>query len=64
MWASAIISLLVAIFRAVPSFERLVKTAIEEANKANVAEAARRKQDKDNAVDSAIDGDSGSDGNS
>lgn len=55
MWVSAIISLLVAIFRSVPSFERLVKTAIEEANKANIAEAAKRKQEKDKAVDAAID---------
>ena len=62
MWASVIVSLLVAIFRSVPSFERLVKTAIEEANKANIAEAAKRKQKKDKAVDNAIDGNGNSGG--
>lgn len=54
--ASAIISLLVAIFKAVPSFERLVKIALKLADKANAAEAAKRKQEKDKAVDDAIDG--------
>lgn len=63
MWASAIISLLTAIFKAFPSIEGIIRMAIEEANKANVAEAARRKQEKDNAVDSAIDGNDGSNGN-
>lgn len=64
MWASAIIQLLTAIFKAFPSIESIIKSAIEEANKANVAEAAKRKQDKDNAVDNAIDGrdDTGSNG--
>ena len=47
MWASAIISLLTAIFKAFPSIEGIIRMAIEEANKANIAEAARRKQEKD-----------------
>lgn len=61
--ASAIISLLVSIFKAFPSIENIIRTAIEELDKANVAEAAKRKEEKDNAVDNAIDGngDSGDD---
>lgn len=55
MWVSAIISLLIAIFKAFPSIEGIIKTAIEELDKANAAEAAKRKQDKDKAVDAAID---------
>ena len=54
MWASAIISLLIAIFKAFPSIESIIKTAIEELDKANVAEAAKCKQEKDKAVDAAI----------
>lgn len=60
--ASAIISLLISIFKAFPSIENIIRTAIEELDKANVAEAAKRKEEKDNAVDNAIDGnDSNSD---
>ena len=56
MWASAIISLLTAIFKAFPSIEGIIRMAIEEANKANIVEAANRKQEKDKAVDDAING--------
>ena len=61
--ASAIISLLISIFKAFPSIENIIRTAIEELDKAIVAEAAKRKEEKDNAVDNAIDsnGDSGND---
>lgn len=55
MWVSAIISLLTAIFKAFPSIEGIIRMAIEEANKANIVEAANRKQEKDKAVDAAID---------
>lgn len=54
MWVSAIISFLTAIFKAFPSIEDIIKKAIEAANKANIAEAAKRKQEKDKAVDAAI----------
>lgn len=53
---SAIITLLSALFRAVPSLANLVSEAYALAERANEAEAARRKQEKDNAVDAAIDG--------
>lgn len=57
---SAIINLLAALFRAFPSFKDLVNSALKAANKANVAEAVKRKQGKDKAVDEAIgDSDSG-----
>lgn len=56
---SAIINLLAALFRAFPSFKDLVNSALEAANKANVAEAVKRKQEKDKAVDEAIGSDSG-----
>ena len=55
MWGSAIIQLLIAIFKAFPSIESIIKTAIEELDKANAAEAAKRKAEKDKAVDAAID---------
>ena len=58
MWASAVISLLTAIFRAIPSIESLVKIALERADKAKAAEALLRKSEKDKLVDKAIDGDS------
>lgn len=63
MWVSAIISLLTAIFKAFPSIESIVKTAIEELDKANAAEALKRKTAKDKAVDDAINGNDGSNGN-
>ena len=62
MWVSAIVSLLTAIFKAFPSLENLAKSAIELADKANTAEALKRKQEKDKAVDNAIDGDNRSGG--
>lgn len=63
MWASAIISLLTAIFKAFPSIESIIKRAIEEMDKANVAEASKRKEEKDGLVDDAIDGKSNIDNN-
>lgn len=62
MWASAVIQLLIAIFKAFPSIESIIKTAIEELDKANAAEAAKRKAEKDKAVDNAIDGNGNSGG--
>lgn len=56
MWVSAIISLLIAIFKAFPSIESIVKTAFEAAEKAKRAEALKRKEAKDKLVDEAIDG--------
>lgn len=58
MWVSAAIQLLIAIFRAFPSIESLVKEAIERLDKAKAAEALLRKSEKDKLVDKAIDGDS------
>lgn len=55
MWVSAIISLLIAIFKAFPSIEGIIKTAIEAAEKAKRAEALNRKEAKDKLVDDAID---------
>lgn len=55
MWASAVIQLLIAIFKAFPSFESIVKTAFEVAEKAKRAEALNRKEAKDKLVDEAID---------
>ena len=57
--ASAIINLLAALFGAVPSIKELVQSALELADKANGAEAALRKANKDKAVDDEIDGNSG-----
>ncbi len=58
---SAIIRLLTAIFVAIPSAKEIVVNAV---NKSNIAEAIKRKQNKDKAVDEAIDGNRNSDGNS
>ncbi len=55
MWASAVIQLLIAIFKAFPSIESIIKTAIEAAEKAKRAEALNRKEAKDKLVDEAID---------
>lgn len=55
MWVSAVISLLAAIFRAIPSIESLVKIALERVDKAKAAEALLRKENKDKLVDKAID---------
>ena len=57
--ASAVINLLAALFGAVPSIKELVQSALELADKANSAEAALRKANKDKAVDDEIDGNSG-----
>jgi hypothetical protein len=43
---SAIISLLVAIFKAIPSLKDMVVIAVERANEANVAEAFSREKEK------------------
>lgn len=53
--ASAIINLLALIFKAIPTLEALVKAAVEQADRSNVAEAISRKAQKDKAVDAAID---------
>lgn len=52
--ASAVIQLLIAIFKAFPSIESIIKTAIEAAEKAKRAEALKRKETKDRLVDDAI----------
>ena len=52
---AAVVQLLAALFRAVPSLANLVNEAYALAEKANAAAAAKRKQDKDAAVDAAID---------
>lgn len=52
----AIIRLLAALFRAFPTFEKLVECALDYAASANVADAIARKQKKDAAVDAAVDG--------
>lgn len=53
--ASAIINLLALIFKAIPALEVLVKAAVEQADRSNVAEAINRKAQKDKVVDAAID---------
>lgn len=53
--ALAIINLLAAFFRAFPKISELVECALDMAAAANVAEAVERKQQKDAAVDAAID---------
>jgi len=54
--ALAIINLLAAFFRAFPKVSELVECALDMAAAANVAEAVERKQQKDAAVDAAVDG--------
>lgn len=49
---------MIAIFRAFPSIESLVKEALERLDKAKAAEALLRKSEKDKLVDKAIDGES------
>lgn len=60
--ALAIINLLAAFFRAFPKVSELVECALDMAAAANVAEAVERKQQKDAAVDAAVDGGGGNDG--
>lgn len=60
--ALAIINLLAAFFRAYPKVSELVECALDMAAAANVAEAVERKQQKDAAVDAAVDGGIGNDG--
>lgn len=60
--ALAIINLLAAFFRAFPKVSELVECALDMAAAANVAEAVERKQQKDAAVDAAIEGGGGNDG--
>lgn len=52
----AIINLLAALFKAFPSLEKVIALAIAQADKGNVANAIKRKYEKDAAVDAAIDG--------
>ena len=52
-FASAVISLLAALFGAFPSIKELVHSALELADKVNSAEATLRKANKDKAVDDA-----------
>lgn len=59
--AFAIINLLAAFFRAFPKVSELVECALDAAAAANVAEAVERKQQKDAAVDAAINGRIGND---
>ncbi len=54
--ASAIIKLLSALFSVLPTFKEIVERAIEASKALNEAEAVKRKQQKDKAVDNAIDG--------
>lgn len=49
---------MIAIFRAFPSIESLVKEALERLDKAKAAEALLRKENKDRLVDKAINEDS------
>ncbi len=58
----AIINLLAAFFRTFPRISELVECALDAAAAANVAEAVERKQQKDAAVDAAINGGIGNDG--
>ncbi len=60
--ALAIINLLAAFFRAFPKVSELVECALDMAAAANVAEAVERKQQKDAAVDAAVDEGGGNDG--
>ena len=52
---SAIINLLAALFRAIPSLRELVGIALEASQSANVAEAIGRWEFKNNAVKQALD---------
>ena len=61
MWVSAVLSLLTAIFKAFPSIENIIRTAIEEAEKAKRADALKRKEEKDAMVDKAINNGVGND---
>jgi len=49
------ISLLTALFTAIPALEKLVRDAMAALDAARAADAAARKQQKDTAVDQAID---------
>lgn len=53
--ATAIIQLFVAIFKAFPSIENLIKTALEERDKQRIVVAANRKQEKDRLNQIALD---------
>lgn len=55
---STIASIIAAIFKAIPALKDIFSLALDIANAANAAEAASRKQEKDKAVDAAIDGES------
>lgn len=55
MWVLAI-KLLIAIFGAFPSIEKLAEVALNVTKKAKVAKAQIRKYEKDKLVDEVIDG--------
>jgi hypothetical protein len=48
-------ALLLALLKALPSLERLVKAALDERARARESDALKRKQTKDAAVDEAVD---------
>ncbi len=54
MAASAIITLLAALFKAVPAVRELVGVALEAAQSANVADAVKRWREKNKAVKAAL----------
>lgn len=54
MTASAIISLLAALFKALPSVRELVGVALEASQSANVADAVKRWREKNAAVKAAL----------
>ena len=51
-----LVSILLALCRAIPALEELFKQVLSERQKDREREALQRKQDKDAAVDKAIDG--------
>ena len=56
MGALAFARLLLAVFRAFPSIEKLAEFAVRLSKEVKRAKALRRKNEKDKAVDNAIDG--------
>ena len=53
--ASTIAALILALLKAIPALESLVKAALDERARLREADALKRKQTKDAAVDEAID---------
>ena len=54
MAASAIITLLAALFKAIPAERELVGVALEASQSANVADAVKRWREKNKAVKAAL----------